>query len=161
MALFQTGIHPSHVMRMAATIQSRIEAATSLAKLEQMPNDICRKYCLLVKNHTNLKCSRLTKEVIAYVQFHLDDELSLNTLALAFDKNPSFLSHTFSNDMGISLTKFIQQSRIQEAVRLLNTTKLSVSETALAVGFQDFSYFSKTFSKFIGMSPREYRTQSR
>lgn len=159
MALLDTNIHPSYILRQAATIGTRIEETTSLSKLEQMPNDICHKYCLLVKNYANPECSKLTKDVIAYIQFHMEDELSLNTLALTFDRNPSFLSHTFSKDMGISLTKFIQQSRIQEAVRLFNTTKMSVSEIALAVGYQDFSYFSKTFSKFIGMSPREYRLQ--
>ncbi len=158
-ALLHTGIHPSHILRQATTIQARIEEATSLAKLEQMPNDICHKYCLLVKNYANPECSKLTKDVIAYIQFHMDEELSLNTLALAFDRNPSFLSHTFSKDMGMSLTKFIQQSRMQEAVRLFNTTKMSVSEVALTVGYQDFSYFSKVFSKVIGISPREYRLQ--
>ena len=159
MALLDTNIHPSHILRQAATIGTRIEETTSLSKLEQMPNDICHKYCLLVKNYANPECSKLTKDVMAYIQFHMEEELSLNTLALAFGRNPSFLSHTFSKDMGISLTKFIQQSRVQEAVRLFNTTKMSVSEIALAVGYQDFSYFSKTFSKFIGMSPREYRLQ--
>lgn len=159
MALMQTSIHPSHILRQAATIGTRIEETTSLSKLEQMPNDICHKYCLLVKNYANPEYSKLTKDVIAYIQFHMDEELSLSSLALAFDKNPSFLSNTFSKDVGVSLTTFIQQSRTQEAVRLFNTTKMSVSEVALAVGFQDFSYFSKTFSKFIGMSPREYRLQ--
>ena len=159
MALLDTNIHPSHVLRQATAIGARIDETTSLSKLEQMPNDICHKYCLLVKNYANPECSRLTKDVIAFIQYHMEEELSLTTLAIAFDKNPSFLSHTFSKDMGVSLTKFIQQSRIQEAVRLFNTTKMSVSDVALTVGYQDFSYFSKTFSKFIGMSPREYRLQ--
>ena len=157
MALLQTSIHPSHILRQAATIGTRIEQTTDLSKLEQLPNEICHKYCLLVKNYAHPEYSKLTKDVIAYIQCHLEEELSLSSLALAFGKNPSFLSGTFSKDMGQSLTKFIQQARIQEAVRLFNTTKLSVSEVALSVGYQDFSYFSKIFSKIIGRSPREYR----
>jgi len=83
--------------------------------------------------------------------------LSLNLLADHFDKNPSVLSNAFSKDMGISLTSYIQQTRIQAAVRLFNTTDMTVSEVATAVGYQDFSYFSKLFTKHVGCSPRVYR----
>ena len=83
--------------------------------------------------------------------------MSLKYLADVFEKNASVLSGTFSKDTGRSLTKYIQQVRMQEAIRLFNTTSLSVSEVAVAVGYQDFSYFSKIFSKEIGCSPREYK----
>lgn len=160
LALLQTSIHPSYILRQAATIGIRIEETTSLAKLEQMTNDICHKYCLLVKNYANPEFSKLTKDVIAYVEMHLEEELSLNQLATHFNKNASSLSSVFSKETGQPLTKFIQKTRIQEAVRLLNTTNMSISEVALAVGYQDFSYFSKVFSKIVGMSPREYLKQS-
>ena len=161
LALLQTDIHPSYILKQAASIGMRIEETTSLAKLEQMPNDICHKYCLLVKNYANPEYSKLTKNVIAYIQNHLDEELSLNQLAMNFDKNASFLSNTFSKDTGVTLTKFIHQTRIQEAIRLFNTTDMPVSEVSLAVGYQDFSYFSKMFSKIVGTSPREYMHSSR
>ncbi len=157
MALLQTSIHPSHTLKQAASIAIRVEETSSLARLEQMPNDICHKYCLLVKNYANPAYSRLTKDVIAYIQMHLDEDLSLNLLALTFGKNPSFLSNTFSKETGQSLTKFVQQTRVGEAIRLFNTTDLSVSEVAMSVGYQDFSYFSKVFTKVAGTSPRSYR----
>lgn len=159
MALLQTSIHPSHILQLASTIGTRIENTTSLAKLEQMPNDICHKYCLLVKNYANPDCSKLTRDVIAYIQLHLDEYLSLSQIAAQFDKNPSALSNLFSKETGQSLTTFIQQTRVQEAIRLFNTTNMSVSEIAVAVGYQDFSYFSKIFSKIVGCSPREYKHQ--
>ena len=160
MALLQTSIHPSYILRQAATIGTRIEETTSMEKLEQMPNDICHKYCLLVKNYANPEYSKLTKDTIAYIQMHLDEELSLNQLAAYFNKNASALSNVFSRETGQTLTKFIQQTRVHEALRLFNTTNMSVSEVALAVGYQDFSYFSKVFSKTVGTSPREYKLQT-
>ena len=159
MALLETSIHPTYILKLAASVGTRIENTTSLAKLEQMPNDICHKYCLLVKNYANPEYSKLTRDIAAYIQMHLAEELSLNQLALTFGKNSSFLSKTFSTETGLPLTKFIQQTRIQEAIRLFNTTNMPVSEIALAVGYQDFSYFSKVFSKIVGISPREYKQQ--
>ena len=156
--LLSTGIHPYHIIRPMISNRTKIETTTSMAKLEQMPGEICHKYSLLVKNYANTDYSRLTKDVADYIQLHMDEDLSLHLLATHFGKNPSVLSNTFSKETGTSLTKFIQQTRIREAIRLFNTTDLSVSEVALSVGYQDFSYFSKVFSKITGKSPKAYKS---
>ncbi len=157
--LLSTGIHPYHIIRLMISNRTKIETTTSMAKLEQMPGEICHKYSLLVKNYANTDYSRLTKDVADYIQLHMDEDLSLHLLATHFGKNPSVLSNTFSKETGTSLTKFIQQTRIREAIRLFNTTDLSVSEVALSVGYQDFSYFSKVFSKITGKSPKAYKSR--
>lgn len=159
MELLTTTIHPYHIIKQMVSTRTKIENMTSMAKLEQMPNEICHKYCLLIKNYANPDYSRLTKDVIDYIQLHPEEELSLNYLANHFGKNASALSHSFSRETGISLTKFIHQTRVREAIRLFNTTEFSVSEVAIMVGYQDFSYFSKVFSQQTGMSPREYKKQ--
>lgn len=161
MELLTTDIHPYHIIKQMISTRAKIDSLTSMAKLEQMPNEICHKYCLLVKNYANSEYSRLTKDVIDYIQLHLEEELSLNYLAEQFGKNASALSHSFSKETGISLTKFIHQTRVREAIRLFNTTDFSVSDVAIMVGYQDFSYFSKLFSSQTGMSPREYRKRGR
>lgn len=156
-SLLNMGIHPYHVLKQAMSTRTKIENMTSMAKLEQMPNEICHKYCLLVKNYSNPDFSRITKKVIDHIQLHLDEELSLSYLASHFKKNASALSNTFSKETGTSITKYIQQTRVQEAIRLFNSTNMSVSEVAVSVGYQDFSYFSKVFSKITGQTPKEYR----
>lgn len=155
--LLTTDIHPYHIIKQMISTRTKIDSLTSMAKLEQMPGEICHKYCLLVKNYANTSYSRLTKDVIDYIRLHLEEELSLNYLAEHFNKNASALSHSFRKETGISLTKYIQQTRISEAIRLFNTTDFSVSDVAVMVGYQDFSYFSKVFSDHVGMSPREYK----
>lgn len=155
--LLNTNIHPYHIIKQMISTRTKIDSLTTMAKLEQMPKEICHKYCLLVKNYANPDYSKGTKDVIDYIQLHLEEELSLNYLAEHFNKNASALSHSFSKETGISLTKFIHQTRIREAVRLFNTTDFSVSDIAVMVGYQDFSYFSKIFSQQTGLSPREYK----
>lgn len=157
LALLDTTIHPMHTLKLALSIKLKIEGTMSQTKLDQLPNEICRKYCLLVKNYANTEYSKLTREVISYIQLHLEEELSLASVAKHFNRNASVLSNLFSHETKKSLTKFIHQTRIQEAIRLFNTTDMSVSEVALSVGYQDFSYFSKVFSKNIGCSPKEYK----
>lgn len=156
--LLTTDIHPYHIIKQMISTRTKIESLTSMSKLEQMPGEICHKYCLLVKNYANTGYSKLTKDVIDYIGLHLEEELSLTYLAEHFNKNASALSHSFSKETGTSLTTYIQQTRIREAIRLFNTTDFSVSDVAIMVGYQDFSYFSKIFSKHTGMCPREYKS---
>lgn len=160
MYLLQTNIHPLHIMKQSVSLRIKIDTITSHTMLERMSNEICRKYCLLIKNYANPECSKLTKDVISYIQLHMEEELSLSYLASLYKKNASVLSSTFSREMGMSLTSFIQQTRIQAAIRLFNTTNMSVADVATAVGYLDFSYFSKLFSKHVGCSPREYKSKS-
>lgn len=159
--LLTTDIHPYHIIKQMISTRTKIDSLTTMTNLEQMPGEICHKYCLLVKNYANTTYSRLTKEVINYIRLHLEEELSLNYLAEQFGKNASALSHSFSKEVGISLTKFIRQTRIREAIRLFNTTDFPISDVAVMVGYQDFSYFSKLFSTQTGMSPREYKKKGK
>ena len=96
-----------------------------------------------------------------YVGLHLEEELTLSKIADLFQKNASALSNSFSKETGTSLTQYIHQMRIQEALRLFNTTEMSVSDVAVAIGFQDFAYFSKIFRKVVGCSPRDYKNMGK
>ena len=159
LALMDTTVNPAHILRQGFALQIQIDTLTSQAKLMHMPNDICHKYCILVKNHANPDYSKTTRDVMSYVQLHLEEDISLSFLAEKFGKNASTLSSTFSKDTGTSLTSFIHETRVKEATRLFNTTEMSISDVALAVGYQDFSYFSKIFTKHMGRSPRVYKQE--
>lgn len=161
LALLETAIHPAHILRLAGNLDAKIDGISSQTKLAYVPYDICHKYCLLVKNYANPQYSKLTRNVTDYIQLHLEEELSLSLLAAYFQKNASALSRTFKQDTGISLTHYIHQCRIEESIRYFNTTDMSVSEVAVAVGIPDFAYFSKLFHRQIGCSPKQYRSKTK
>ncbi|MDO5417167.1 MAG: helix-turn-helix domain-containing protein [Lachnospiraceae bacterium] len=156
MALFETSVHPSHVLNQSAYLTDRISHTNSIEALLRMPSDICHKYCLLIKNYSFSDYSKLTRNVLNYIYLHLNENLTLSSLAEQFHKNAASLSGSFSQEVGTSITTFIHQTRIKEAIRYFNTTSMSVSDVAVAVGFQDFAYFSRLFRKHVGCSPREY-----
>jgi AraC family L-rhamnose operon transcriptional activator RhaR len=62
---------------------------------------------------------------------------------------------------GISLTEYVQESRIKESCRLLNETPNKIGTIADAVGYQDIKFFNRLFKQWTGMTPREYRKRSR
>ena len=67
---------------------------------------------------------------------------------------------SFKQEMKIGFSNYVQELRIDCAKKLLSETNCKVKDVALRSGFGDYHYFSKTFKKFTGLSPAEYRKES-
>ena len=61
---------------------------------------------------------------------------------------------------GKSVNQYIRESRLEKAARLIRKTDDSIAEIAYQVGFSSPSYFNKSFSKYYGIAPGEYKTKS-
>jgi len=72
----------------------------------------------------------------------------------------SHLSLLFKQEYGIPLKVFIDQERIEIAKSLLAYTEMNISETAIAMGFNDVYYFSNFFKRLTGKSPLNYLKES-
>ena len=92
-----------------------------------------------------------------YIDQNYRNEITLASIAGALNISSDYVSHTFKKLTGYSPIKYIMRRRIGEAQTLLITTKHSITMIATMVGFDNSSYFIKTFTKNVGMSPKRYR----
>ena len=91
--------------------------------------------------------------VARYIDQHYAEDCSIEQLGHLFYLSPYHLSHMFRQKTGYSLKQYVLRRRIGEAqMRLVNSLD-SVQTIAEAVGFEDASYFSRIFSKYIGLTP--------
>lgn len=108
------------------------------------------------------------------IQLKSSDEVLMNKIMKIINDNlsePSLSVEMLANEVGLSrvhlhrklkeLTNlssrdFIRNIRMQQAAKLLKEKKLSISEVAYAVGYNNLSHFSNTFKEYFGMSPKEY-----
>ena len=126
MSCLGTTVHPSYVLQLSSNFVDKIETAGNRNSLHRLANDICHKYCLLIKNYAFHEYSKSIRAVVNYIHLHLDEDLSLSLIATHFKKNASSLSSAFSKEVGMSVTNYIHQARIKEAILYFNTTKMSV-----------------------------------
>ncbi|NEN83123.1 response regulator [Paenibacillus elgii] len=103
------------------------------------------------------KKSKLIRDMLAYLEEHYREDISLQTLAERFYVNPSYLSRLFKDEVGQIFTKYLMQLRIDKAKQLLKSTHLKVYEISEAVGYGDVKYFNKIFKDLTGLTPAEYR----
>lgn len=85
-----------------------------------------------------------------------DFELSLSTIAKELGYNSKYLSHLFKEKMNISYCEYLRCLRIKYATSLFNSGLDSIKNVALLSGFSDPLYFSTTFKKVMGVSPKKY-----
>lgn len=104
------------------------------------------------------KENRLIDKVLAYLEEHLyEKEVSLHTVAKAHFVNDSYLSRMFKQETGESMMEYIMRKRMEESIRLLNTTDLKAYEIAERIGIGDPHYFSICFKKHVGVTIKEYK----
>ena len=150
-------VHPIHIDAISSQYARKIEAVASEAACISLYKEMVRKYCLLVKNHSLKGYSLLVRKVITKIDYDLTADLSLKVQAEYLNVNPSYLSTLFKKETGMTLTEYINRKRIENALLLLNSTDMQIQMIAQYCGITDVNYFTKTFKKIVGKTPKEYR----
>jgi AraC-like DNA-binding protein len=99
--------------------------------------------------------------VQSYMLENLDRQLDLDTLAATAKLSKYHFSGKYKALTGYSPIKHFLNMKMEHACHLLDTSELSVKGVATALGYEDQLYFSRQFSKTVGVSPRAYRRSVR
>ena len=94
-------------------------------------------------------------QIVAYINNHYHEDLSLESLSSKFYLSKYYLSHKFKQFTGLSLYQFILKKRLTIARNMLMRGK-SVTETYTECGFNDYSNFLKAFKQEFGEKPSQY-----
>ncbi|PHV70488.1 AraC family transcriptional regulator [Sporanaerobium hydrogeniformans] len=107
----------------------------------------------------NIHTVRIEKIKIAiqYILEHYNEDLPIQTLANLLQYSEYHFIRFFKEQTGFTCIHYINTVRLQNACELLLSTSLSVTEIALEVGFQNISYFIRTFKAKYNCTPNAYR----
>lgn len=151
------GVHPVYLDRVSSDFAKRIEALSTTKEASALMSEMFRSYCRLVRKHSIRQYSPPIQKVITYIDSDLTTDLSLSALAQMQNVSAGYLSSLFKQELGQTLTEYVNRKRIKHAMQLLKTTQLQIQTIAQHCGIWDVHYFSKMFKKYAGMTPKEYR----
>lgn len=97
------------------------------------------------------------KTMLSHIHSHYGSPLSTQSIAASASVSESECLRCFHATIGTTPIQYLKQYRIQQAAQSLLTTDSKISEIAEACGFQDMSYFTRTFREQMGCVPSEYR----
>ena len=106
--------------------------------------------------HSN-KNELLVRRIAGYVERYYNQKISIAMLCKLFHLSERQLYRQFNRYMSCSVIDYVQQIRMEKAKQLLAETDEIIPSVAIAVGYEDASFFSSLFMRKIGCSPGKYR----
>ena len=134
-----------------------IPTLNSLESLQDLELKMVDTYMNLVINDVEVTQNHVINRILKHLHLNIESHKSLEQLASEVNLSPGYISDCFKKEMGITVMNYAKKIRIDRAKVLLLTTNQSILDIGLTLGFHDQSHFYKTFKKFTGMSPSQYR----
>ncbi|MBQ3252415.1 MAG: helix-turn-helix domain-containing protein [Oscillospiraceae bacterium] len=146
---------------------------TTLLKLFQAPTptgkllSVCKVIELLIQlkqvimpsiQEPLTHASSLIDEILVYINQHYKEDIDVSGIAEVFNIHKSYLSHLFTQHVGMSLWNYVILRRLHAFNDLLRKGQ-SIEESSYMVGFQNYSNFFRLYKKHTGMTPMQFKKQ--
>lgn len=133
-----------------------LQIRTAVLKLM---NCLCKGYSKPEIAANNDHRSFYIKKALSYINASIEKNFSLEEVADFVGVSHCYLSREFHKYTGYTFVAYVNRERCKRAQQLLMNENLSISEISEMCGFDNRSYFAKSFKKYIGMLPNEYRSK--
>lgn len=161
--LFCTGSVTSLADLTVFFIEELFDAETARAVERHFFHEVRQAYQL--KHHSKEEAYGHTDEAIVQAQTWMNDNaakaMTIKMLSEALQMSLRTFNRRFKNATGQTPNQYLQKVRMRNAGELLQTSNLSIAETAYKTGYQDVAHFSALFRKHFGTTPGQYRTTVR
>lgn len=137
------------------------EKCDTITKLKNVNEKMLDEYVRRVHDcKQNPMISKTTQECCDYIKANVLRPLTVESIARDMGYTAYYFTKKFHKEMGIRVTDYIKQARIDYAKIALLTTKKSIQEISDSLQFGTRNYFSKVFHDIVGMTPAAYRERS-
>jgi len=160
-AVEQLQLSTKEIMVEKTDLIKQITECETFAEMEEEILDFLKKACDYLQQKKKSHNTDLKRQVVEHVLLNLNDmNISLTSISLAFDINPTYLSRFFKEQTGENLVDFVNKRRVEKVKSLLAETNHAIQDIAEQCGFASSQSLLRVFKKYEGITPGQYR-QSR
>ena len=152
------GLEPEQAYRLSDFYILKMDSCTSLRQIADLHHTMAKDFT--GKMILQKKLSVLSKPVmqcIDYIYAHIKDRITIEDLACHTGLSQNYLSRVFKQNLGISISDYIREKKIEKATHLLRYSDKAVVDIANYLSFSSQSHFIQVFENFTGLTPKKYR----
>jgi len=135
----------------------RIQESADQEELADRLNVIVAQFSRRAFSFRAVKHSVALRKAERYIREHFLENPPLHEVAAAAGLSPAYFSTVFKEELGESFSDFISRLKVERAAGLLVGSDLSLADVADSCGFQDQSWFSRVFKRYMGVTPGRFR----
>lgn len=151
----ELGISVEEIFGDKAVSEGALGAFAGMEELDALVDDAIRFF----ENTERMELHerRQLDVIVEYIQNNIEEDIRRADIAKAVHLNENYVSRLFKKQMNIPLKEFIIMEKMKLAKTLLGTTNLPISVISMKVGYLNFSHFSQTYKRIMGVSPTHER----
>lgn len=158
-AAIEGGLNEETAFTLSDFYIQKLEDQNSLIDILSLMEEAIYDFTCRVSKANKQKYSASITTCIHTIENQLYGEITLDQLSAICHLSPNYLSSLFKREVGMSLSEYIQQQKIEEAKKLLTFTNYPILDIGSLLNFTDQSYFIKVFKKFTSITPKQYRNK--
>lgn len=156
-AAIDGGLHEEVAFSLHDRFIQQVEELNRLDEIRRLAGDVLYTFAEKVKQVKDERYSKTITTCKDFIYKHIYDVINHNDIANKVELSPKYLSFLFKKEVGMTVSEYIQQTKIDEVKKLLVYSKTPISEICSLLNFNDQSYFTKVFKKVVGITPKQYR----
>ena len=157
-AAMESGVSIRAAKEIELRASGNIEECKTVTELKNIMSSMLEEYVNRVREgQENPLISKATQECCDYIRANVLCPLTVESIAKELGYTTYYFTKKFNKEMGIKVTDYIKQTRIEYAKIMLITTTKSIQDISDSLHFGTRNYFSKVFREITGISPAEFR----
>ncbi|MCR5626654.1 MAG: AraC family transcriptional regulator [Lachnospiraceae bacterium] len=160
-AAIEGGLPPDVSLHLSNHYIRCIEESNSFTELMELSRTMQRDYVKRVRNaKQEPSYSEVVRACCNYIDYHLEDPISLKGLASELGYAEYYLSKKFKRETGKTVSRYLNEKRLDRAKYFLSQTNMAISDISDLLHFNSQSYFTDRFRKEFGITPALWREQN-
>lgn len=143
-------------------ISGKLDSMGSISEMKAWLKHVLKDCAGHFARHKSEGNKKLLDYIISYIKENMDKDLYLGLLAERTGLTARYLSGVLREETGMSFLNYLNSLRIEKAKEILRTdTRIKIKDIASMVGYNNYLNFIRTFKKYEGISPGDYRDMAK
>ena len=152
------GLEPEQAYRLSDFYILKMDTCQTIRQVADLHHDMAKDFTgKMVLNKKSSIISKPVMQCVDYIYSNIKDRITVQDLADHTGLSTNYLSRVFKQNLGISISDYIREKKIEKATHLLKYSDESIVDIANYLSFSSQSHFIQTFQDYTGLTPKKYR----